>query len=538
MFRVLTCLTGEHDLRLVVLAGFICFIASLVAISLFHRATAAQDRVRYWWVVLAGAATGSGIWATHFIAMLAYEPGVSVGYNVALTALSLAAAALVSAIGFAIAIRRDSMESAGIGGGVIGAGIASMHYLGMWALEVPGHAEWQADLVGASILLGMAFGAGALMCARDDLSLRGRLFAATLLTLAIVSHHFTAMGAVEIVPDPTRAIDALSFSPMALAFIVAGLTAVILATGIVAAMIDQRFRDKSIRLETTLDSMIQGIAMYDMESRLVLCNRRYGEMYKLPPEALVPGTPLVELMRHRVKAGTFDRDPETYVAAVLKTVPDGRTKLVNVPDGRIMSVTNRPMPNGGWVTTHEDITQRSKAEAKVRHMARHDGLTNLPNRGAFEELMQLAIAQDGANALHAVLCLDLDRFKNVNDMLGHAIGDGVLVAVTRRLRHALRESDVVSRFGGDEFAILQTGIDTREDASALAQRIIDAIAAPFEIDGHQVVIGTSVGIAVAPDHGDAPSHLLRNADMALYRAKANGRGTFAFFETGMDEQIK
>src|SRR5215468_3083693 len=474
MFRVLTCLTGEHDLRLVVLAGFICFIASLVAISLFHRATAAQDRVRYWWVVLAGAATGSGIWATHFIAMLAYEPGVSVGYNVALTALSLAAAALVSAIGFAIAIRRDSMESAGIGGGVIGAGIASMHYLGMWALEVPGHAEWQADLVGASILLGMAFGAGALMCARDDLSLRGRLFAATLLTLAIVSHHFTAMGAVEIVPDPTRTIDALSFSPVALAFIVAGLTAVILATGIVAAMIDQRFRDKSIRLETTLDSMIQGIAMYDEQSRLVLCNRRYGEMYKLPPEILVPGMSLIELMRHRVKVGTFDRDPETYVADVLKSVPDGKTKLVNVPDGRIMSVTNRPMPNGGWVTTHEDITQRSKAEAKVRHMARHDGLTNLPNRNAFEEQLLLAIAHDD-EATHAVLCLDLDRFKTVNDTLGHAIGDGVLVAVTKRLQHALRENDVVSRFGGDEFAVVQTGVESREDAAALAHRIIDAI---------------------------------------------------------------
>src|SRR5215470_1527297 len=144
MFRVLSCLGEDHDLRLVVLAGIVCFATSLVAVNLLRHARMTEGRSRAAWLAIAGCAAGSGIWATHFIAMLAYEPGVPVGYNVALTALSLAAAALVSAIGFAIAIHGDSMERAGIGGAVLGAGIASMHYLGMWALEVPGHAEWQA----------------------------------------------------------------------------------------------------------------------------------------------------------------------------------------------------------------------------------------------------------------------------------------------------------------------------------------------------------------------------------------------------------
>src|SRR5712691_3288606 len=199
MFRVFSCLTGEHDLRLVVLAGIVCLLASLVAISLFHRARATGGRARALWLALAGAATGCGIWATHFIAMLAYEPSVAVAYDIGLTGLSLVAAAAVTFLGLTAAVRIGGRWAAPLGGAIVGAGVACMHYTGMWALELPGHVSWSLDLVIASIVLGMALGAAALAAAVRRDNMRGTFTAAVLLTLAIVSHHFTAMGAVEIV---------------------------------------------------------------------------------------------------------------------------------------------------------------------------------------------------------------------------------------------------------------------------------------------------------------------------------------------------
>ena len=221
MFRTLTCLTGEHDWRLVVLAGVVCFAASIVAIDIFHRANASQGRTRLIWIAIAGAAIGYGIWATHFIAMLAYEPGVPTGYGAVLTASSLIIAMLVTSCGFGFAANNPGRWRAPIGGAIVGAGIASMHYTGMWALEVPGRVHWSPGLVFASILLGMLFGYAALGIAVRFQDRSRTCAAALFLTLAIVSHHFTAMGAVEIVPDPTLVPNALSLSPAVLALAIA-----------------------------------------------------------------------------------------------------------------------------------------------------------------------------------------------------------------------------------------------------------------------------------------------------------------------------
>src|SRR6476661_1075622 len=198
MFRVFNRLSGEHDWQLVALAGLICFLASLGAISLFHRARAADGRARVLWTLTAGAATGCGIWATHFIAMLAYNPGFNTAYDIGLTVLSLVTAMAVTAGGLGIGIYSSSRWGAAFGGGLVGAGVATMHYIGMWALYLPGWIIWETDLVVASIAIGMAFGVAALLVAMRGESLFGTAAAALLLTLAIVSHHFTAMGAVMI----------------------------------------------------------------------------------------------------------------------------------------------------------------------------------------------------------------------------------------------------------------------------------------------------------------------------------------------------
>jgi diguanylate cyclase (GGDEF)-like protein len=209
-----------------------------------------------------------------------------------------------------------------------------------------------------------------------------------------------------------------------------------------------------------------------------------------------------------------------------------------LPDGRIISIINQPMAEGGWVATHEDITERLIAEEKIRHLAHYDALTDLPNRVTFYERMQTVLSRQRRSESIAVLSLDLDRFKNVNDTLGHPAGDLLLRAAADRMRNCVRGEDLVARLGGDEFAIVQVSSTKTSDVSALAARLIEIIGAPYDIDGHQVIIGASIGIAIAPNDGDNPDPLMKNADLALYRAKADGGGIFRFFEVEMDARMR
>jgi diguanylate cyclase (GGDEF)-like protein len=254
----------------------------------------------------------------------------------------------------------------------------------------------------------------------------------------------------------------------------------------------------------------------------------------------VPGANLRAILLHRKACGNFAGDPEVYVRELLAAVGKGdvHTQLVQSGDGRTISIVNHAMANGGWVATHEDITERTRAEEKIRHMARHDSLSGLPNRAAFRDEMEQALKRVRRGHMISVMCLDLDHFKNVNDTLGHVLGDKLLCAAAGRLKDVVRETDVIARLGGDEFAVLQTGLDRPEAAGSLAQRIITAINQPYDLDGHQVVVSTSIGVAISPHDGNTTEALLRNADMALYRAKSDGRSTYRYFEPEMDEQLQ
>jgi len=370
MYRILTSLTTEHDLRLVVVAGLICFLASLVAINLLHRARATSGKVRLGWMVTAGATTGSGIWATHFIAMLGYDPGIAVAYNTGLTMLSLLAAATVTGIGLAIAASVPARWNAAVGGAVVGGGVACMHYLGMSAVELPGHVHWNAGLVIASIVIGMLVAMAALQVAERYTSRPGTLVAAVLLTLAIVSHHFTAMGAVEIVPDPTRVINAFSLSPGLLAVAIAGIATAVLSSSLAGALVDRRLRERNSRLASALDNMTQALCMFDGEARLIICNERYLQLYHLTREHAYPGCPLRELLEYRKASGTFFQDIDDYVAAAKRRVVEGKVfhNVVEVK-GRAISISNRPIVRGGWVSTHEDITEQRQADQERSRLA-------------------------------------------------------------------------------------------------------------------------------------------------------------------------
>ena len=281
--------------------------------------------------------------------------------------------------------------------------------------------------------------------------------------------------------------------------------------------------------------------MFDAAERIVVCNDLYIEMYGLSREIVKPGCSFSELLRYRAEAGNFlHHDPEQYRAELAAAMALGKvtTSIFETAEGREVLVTNSPMTAGGWVATHKDITERRRAEAKIEYMAHHDALTDLPNRLQLYEQLRQTLARPKRGEHVAVFCLDLDRFKDVNDAHGHPVGDLLLKAVADRLRQCIRDTDMVARLGGDEFAIMQAGASQPTDATSLASRLIEVIGAPYELGGHQVTVELSIGIALAPGDGLDPDQLLKNADMALYRAKSDGHGLYRFFEPEMDARMQ
>jgi diguanylate cyclase (GGDEF)-like protein len=298
--------------------------------------------------------------------------------------------------------------------------------------------------------------------------------------------------------------------------------------------------DQQLLLDTVVNNMSQGVLMFDAEARLVFCNQRYVEMYGLSSEVAAPGCALRDLLQHRAAVGAFAGSAEDYIADLLEDIAAGKTSVVMVKsaDGRVFSIVRNPIAGGGWIATHEDITDRQRAEERIVHMARHDALTDLPNRTMLRERLDHELKRVKRGECLAVLCLDLDHFKSVNDTLGHPIGDELLKVVAERLRRCTREPDTIARLGGDEFAIIMTGMERPTDAVALAKRIRESITKPYHIDGHQILADISIGISLSPIDASEPDQLLKNADMALYGAKGDGRGTYRFFEPEMDAKMK
>jgi diguanylate cyclase (GGDEF)-like protein len=299
--------------------------------------------------------------------------------------------------------------------------------------------------------------------------------------------------------------------------------------------------DEQAKVDAALSTMSQGLVMFDSSARLVVCNRRYLKMYSLSPAIVRPGCTLRELLRHRAEIGSsVSDDHELYITELLDAIGQGKifNKITTLSDGRIVSVANHPMADGGWVATHEDVTEEKRAEERIVHVAHHDALTGLPNRILFSEQLRQALKRVRRGERLAVLYIDLDRLKRVNDTLGHPIGDKLLKGVADRLRGCIRDIDTVARLSGDEFAVIQSSIDRPSDAAALATRIRAAIREPIDLNGHQVVVDTSIGISIAPNDGTELDELLKTADIALYEAKNTGRGTYCFYETEMNERMQ
>ena len=299
----------------------------------------------------------------------------------------------------------------------------------------------------------------------------------------------------------------------------------------------QRANDQ---IDVALDNMSQGLCMFDGEGRLVICNERYIRMYNLSADVIKPGCTLLEMLEHRRQRGVFMGNPTEYEVRI-RTAARNSEKInvtVNLPDGRIIEVVNQPIADGGWVATHEDITERKQYEARIAHLAHHDVLTGLPNRAAFNEYFAATLERARRSGEQfALLCLDLDRFKYVNDLFGHTVGDALLCEVAKRLK-AVIGGAFLARIGGDEFTVIATGTELLDATARLTERLVTTLGDYIQVDGRKLPANASIGVAIYPDDATDGEKLISNADAALYRAKAEGPGSYRFFEPEMDRQLR
>jgi diguanylate cyclase (GGDEF)-like protein/PAS domain S-box-containing protein len=668
MYRVLTCLAVDHNWWLVALAAVICVLSSYSVIDIGRHARAARGIARMLWIAAAGTAAGFGIWATHFIAMLAYDPGVVIGYDMTLTLVSLLVAIVITAAGIATAIVWASPVAAPLGGAIVGLGVSSMHYLGMAAVQIPGRILWSADLVIASVVLGAALSAAAIAVARRRQDLVGALQGTVVLSLAICSLHFTGMGAITIAADPSVPVSAAMISTQRLAAGVSIAAAILIGLGLFTTLVSRRARasraasermfrilvegvtDYAIymlnpdgtvanwnegarrakgytageivgkhfacfhteadraagkpqkaletalaegrfeaegqrlrkdgsrfwahvvidpirdergdligfakitrditaqradririqetgrRLDLALSNMTQGLCLFDQGHQLVLVNKRLAEIFGLPEDRFAVGMGFEQLLG--VVAGSADRAKAMHARhAALVEGSEASVVTEEFGEGRIIALCHRPIGDGSWVTTFEDVTERRRSEAKIAHMARHDALTGLPNRVSFNDHLDLAIAEVRPGEKVAVIGIDLDRFKEINDLRGHATGDAVLRTLSERMSATLKAGEFAARFGGDEFAAVKS-FAHHDDLMDFVGRLEACLFDRMAIDDFEIMPGASMGVALFPDDAGDRDQLVNNADLAMYRAKASITQTVCFYEARMDEAVR
>jgi diguanylate cyclase (GGDEF)-like protein len=528
---VLTLLFG-HDLRLVALAALVDALSAFAGITLLNHARRTDGLMKYAWVGVAAVSVGFGIWATHFVAMIAFHPGVPVGYDLPLTLLSLVVAILIVGGGIWFATIGHRRSDFVLGGAIVGIGIASMHYVGMAALRLGG-IMWDPYLVASSILLGMSFGGAALYVGTRGSLPRWRVGGTLLLVLAIVAMHFTAMGAAGI-ENCYAVVAAGDQTPVWLSLVAALASILILLFALGATYLDLRDRKRDAaevgRMRGLADAAVEGLLVTSGEV-IVTANESFTQLIGVP-QTFIAGRHLRDFLSPAVVSALVER-PNAAIETEL-TTGSGSTLTIEA--------ILREVDFGG--TPHQaiairDLSARKKAENHIRFLAHNDALTGLPNRASFGRTLESEIAHARRhNQKFAVLGLDLDRFKEVNDLFGHPAGDALLQRVGQALLAATEGQGNAARLGGDEFAVLLTDVGTPGRAGRLAEQILDAFRLDNERSTTGTVIGASIGIALFPDNGESAEQLISHADTALYRAKQDGRGIYRFYENAMGAAVR
>lgn len=559
MYPIIDFFVGIHDIRFVLLAAAICLTSSYACVSLLRHARRSSGRVARVWNIISALAVGFGIWATHFVAMLAFRPGFTLAYELPLTTLSLLIAIAVCGAGLAFAIRSTLPIDRFLGGAVVGVGISSMHYVGIFGLMIGGTIGWDAQLVALSIGAGVLLSGIAIMLA----GLKGRaslIGAAGLLTLAICTMHFTAMGAADFSQCFPLVTEGSIDSGM-MAVIVTLISMFIFAAAFGSILLDeadrrrtQRERERELadaerlaetrqRLQLALTHMGQGLALFGANGDVLLHNERIVDLLNLPQGTDLVGQTLRDICA-RVMLATDTQTGSTPEAVDemqqrhARLAQTGGEIVHGLGSEMFLRIQHAPTGDGGWVTMIEDISDSKRSEAAISHLAKHDPLTGLPNRSRFEEMFATAIekSDDDGHQL-AVIAIDLDRFKEINDGFGHAAGDRVLAALAEKFKAALRPGEIIARIGGDEFAALKP-FSTMDNLRDFLTRLGRAVSGRVAYQDNVVETSGSMGVAIYPGDGTDRSKLLSNADLALYRAKSEIDQRICYYESEMDEHAR
>jgi len=542
VFKVISCLVNEHDYGMVVVAGLVCLCALLTAFRLYSRMNGAKGLSRGAWLLFTALVAGSGVWATHFLAMLAFEPGLKTGYSPTGTIMSLMFAVLFMGAGFfaATATRERDRANQMAGGLLLGLGIAAMHYSGMTSFVTQGHVVWESATIGASVVVGVVGCTLALMVAGEARKFHTQVLAGLVMTLAVCGLHFTGMGAMTIVPDATVLVPEQLFSGALMILAVTTITGLIVLAGLGAVLIEsQTSRSALERIRTLANAAYEGIVVVQRgiikDANAAFCDLAGADLSDLV------GKPLTDGML------TFDDDAHEMVDGAERR--EGRMQPVDGGKAIPVEVFARLMDDGARAETLDltvlavrDLRERRSAEEKIRYLAEHDGLTGLPNRNALQARLAAVLDRvEASGESLAVICVDLDHFKEANDLHGHVAGDSVLVEAARRLQDSVVSPSFAARLGGDEFVVVQvTGQDEDQGAAAaeLAGQLLETLRESAFYEGQELTMAASLGLSLYPDDGRTGEALLANADMALYRAKESGRGAYRFFKREMDETIR
>ena len=548
MFSIVACITQEHDLGLVALSAGICLLGCFSTATLLAQgARGAGVRVEEahgWralsWLAAAALVFGSSVWSLHFVAMLAFRPGAEAAYALVPTAASIAVAVGGTLTALLVRHRAGSGALGLAAAGLLLAGaIAGMHYLGVGAMRASSLLAFDPAHVLASLALCAALATLALARA-GDLSRLGRRIEVTLwLTLAICGLHFTGMTGLTVAPlAPAEGGFVLGSTHLGLAVGLVSLA--VLAAGLAALLMQrhltQRRLDELSRMRL-LSNLAHEALLLHHDGRVLEVNEAGTRLFAKPAEAII-GRPLLDLFAEAAVPALLRRErchPEERRPEELDIRTSTGAQVPVELSCRAITYLGRP----ATAVALRDLSRSRRDEARIRHLALHDALTDLPNRTLLEERLRhdLEVAGEDGTRL-AVVYLDLDRFKPVNDVHGHAAGDALLMQVAERMRAALRPTDTLARIGGDEFVAVLPGLSAPEQAAEIAGRLVARLGAPFRIGQSRVEIGASAGIALFPGDGTTSEALLRAADTALYRVKEEGRGALRFFEAAMDVQLQ
>jgi diguanylate cyclase (GGDEF)-like protein len=523
MLKVYSCITQDHDPRLLAVAVAICLLASVTSFVLAGDIRRMPGAYRTRWGLTLAFVLSSGIWATHFIAMLAYQPHLPSAYAPGFTAFSLL-------VCFALAFAAISRRSVLLGSLLMTAGIGTMHFIGMAAMQTAGRFVYDDTVVAASIVLGAVFvGASNLVFRRA--TNRIPAIPALLLAAGIATIHFGSMAAITIVPDPRAVISEGSMSAQSLTVIVVTLVIALLAVCIVMLRAENQLAlhasEEAKRMKLFADTAMEGLAVIEGD-HIVDANAVFWSLSRLAEDEAPAVVPLGDVIPDLAGSAGATTNMAFFETTMMRP---GATALDVEAALRRTSISGKPCT----LLIVRDISDRKAAAARIAHLAEHDPLTGVGNRLTFNRALDDRLAVATTAKPLGLLCIDLDRFKPVNDLYGHPIGDSVLIEVTQRINAVLHKKELLARLGGDEFAVLTHRGPAQ--ASQLAQAIIEALNAPFLADDHMITIGASIGLAYAPTDASDAQMLHSRADLALYRAKNDGRACFRFFDSGMDDQV-